>query len=441
MPEKQYTYSDNNEPSEDTDTRSDGQKLQKVRTFSSLKFPDFRLLFVGTTLTNAAQWLMQVTLSWLVYDMTGSGTMVGTVNLLRSVSSIAMIPIAGILIDRLSRRKLLIINNSWLFTITAAIGLLLVTGHREMVFIFIFSFLGGFAGTIDNALRQVMVFDLLPRSHTPNGMALIQTGWSIMRSFGPAIGGFLLAWSGAGGNFLIQASAYILIMITILGIKFPKKKAASIEGSAIENIKEGFRYIKSNRTIQTFMLLGFILPLFVIPIYTILPPIYAAEVFGDDSGTTQGFLMAAVGVGGILGGFVTASLGSFERRGLLQLGSMFMVGLSLIGFALSQTLLVSLLFLALSGFFEIIFLVTNQTLMQLAIPTEIRGRVTSVVNLNMVLMPIGNMIIGVGSDLMGGPKGITVVFSCVVLVVVVCFLMFSNTIRNYRISHAINREH
>jgi len=79
--------------------------------------------------------------------------------------------------------------------------------------------------------------------------------------------------------------------------------------------------------------------------------------------------------------------------------------------------------------------------MQLAIPNEIRGRVTSVVNLNMVLMPIGNMIIGVGSDLMGGPKGITIVFSCIVLVLVVIFLIFSKTIRNYRLSHAMNRTH
>ncbi|MBN2240538.1 MAG: MFS transporter [Dehalococcoidales bacterium] len=412
----------------------------KIGTFSSLKYTNFRYLFAGTTLSNASQWLIQVTLSWLVYDITGSGTMVGTANMLRSVSALIMIPFAGILIDRLSHRKILLINNSWMFTLTLTMALLLIFGYDNMVFVLAFSFLAGFARTIDNALRQVLVFGLLPRTHTPNGMALIQTGWSLMRSFGPAIGGFLLAWSGAGGNFLIQTSLYVLILITIMRIKFPERKVAQVDASPIENIKEGLRYIKKERTIQVFMVLGFTLPLLVVPIYTILPPIYAAEVFGDPSGTTQGLLMAAVGVGGIFGGFVTASLGSFERRGLLQIGAMFMVGMSLIGFALSDTLPLSLLFLALSGFFEIIFLVTNQTMMQLAIPDEIRGRVTSVVNLNMAINPLGNMAIGIGSDLLGGPKGITIVFSCILAAVMILFLVFSSTVRNYRLSKAMNKE-
>jgi MFS family permease len=223
-------------------------------------------------------------------------------------------------------------------------------------------------------------------------------------------------------------------------IKFPERRVVQADVSNIENIKEGLRYIKKERTIQVFMVLGFTLPLLVVPIYTILPPIYAAEVFGDPSGTTQGLLMAAVGVGGIFGGFVTASLGNFERRGMLQVGAMFMVSMSLIGFALSDTLPLSLLFLAMSGFFEIIFLVTNQTMMQLAIPDEIRGRVTSAVNLNMAINPLGNMVIGIGSDLLGGPKGITIVFSCILAIVMILFLVFSSTVRNYRLSKAIKNE-
>lgn len=439
MPEKpesdynSHYSSDSTELSDESDT-----PRQKIGTFSSLKYGNFRLLFTGTTMSNAGQWIQQVTLSWLVYELTGSGTMIGTVNLVRSISAIAMIPLAGILIDRMNKKKLLMINNAWLFAITAGLGLLLLLGFDQIIWVFIFSLLAGFSGTIDSSLRQVLVFSLLPRSHTPNGMALIQTGWSIMRSFGPAIGGFLLAWSGAGGNFLIQAGLYVLIVVTITRIKFPERTySVNIDSSPIENIKEGLRYIKGEKTIRTFMVLGFILPLLIIPVYTILPPIYAAEVFGDDSGVTQGFLMTAVGVGGIGGGFVLASLGHFERRGLLQLGSLFMVALSLIGFALSNNLPLALMFLAFSGFFELIFLTTNQTLMQLAIPDELRGRVTSVINLNMAIMPLGNLIAGIGSDLLGGPKWITIVFCCIVAVLVLLFFLFMPTIRNYRLSQGM----
>ncbi len=435
--------SDSGAEKESTITDAAGGSLppvEKIGTFASLRIRNFRFLLIGTTLSNAAMWIQQFTLNWLVYDLTGSGTILGTINLVRSISSLGMIPMAGLLIDRLNRRKLLLIENGWLCTITATLGLTLLLGHASVSYLFVFAFLGGMAQTVDMALRQVLVFDLVPRSHTPNGVALVQTGWSLMRSFGPAVGGFLILWFGPGGNFLIQASAYVLIAITILQIHFPARKPDALRRSPLDNIKEGIRHIMKERTTRAFMMMGFVLPLFIIPIFTILPPIYAVEVFGDESGRVLGFLMASVGVGGIGGGFVTASLGHMERRGLLQLASLFLLSLSLIAFAYSTTLLLALLLLALSGFFEMIFLTTNQTLLQLSIPDDLRGRVTSVVNLNMGLMPLGGLIAGVGSDLLGGPKMITIIMAGTAAAIAVFVLLCSPTIRNYRLSHAIAAE-
>ncbi len=411
--------------------------VEKIGTLTSLRIPNFRLLFVGTTLSNAAQWIQQVTLSWLVYDLTGSGTMLGTISMARSVASLGMIPMAGVLIDRLKRRRLLMIENGWLFIITLTLGLMLLFGHSHILYLFIFTFLGGMARTVDMALRQVLVFDLVPRSHTPNAIALVQTGWSLMRSFGPGIGGFLILWFGPGGNFLVQAGAYVLIVITIMQIQFPARKSDALKGSPLENIKEGIRYVMKERVTRTFMMMGFVLPLFIIPIFAILPPIYAVEVFGDESGRVLGFLMASVGVGGIAGGVVTASLGHLERRGLLQLASLFLLSMSLISFAFSTTLLIALLFLVLAGFFEIIFLTTNQTLLQLSIPDHLRGRVTSVVNLNVALMPLGGLVAGIGSDLLGGPKMITIILAGIAAAIAVFVLLYSSTVRNYRLSQAI----
>ncbi len=147
--------------------------------------------------------------------------------------------------------------------------------------------------------------------------------------------------------------------------------------------------------------------------------------------------MASVGVGGIAGSMVIASLSSLERRGLLQLASLFLLGILLIGFALSATLWVALLFQMLAGFFEVIFLTTNQILMQLSIPDNLRGRVTTVVNLNAALTPFGGMVAGVGSDLLGGPKMITIALAGVTAVIAVFLLIYSPTIRNYRLSQAI----
>ncbi|HLB28004.1 MAG TPA: MFS transporter, partial [Dehalococcoidales bacterium] len=369
--------------------------------FSSLRLRNFSLFLSGTTLSNAAQWIQQVTLSWLAYDLSGSGTVLGSINVVRSVASLSLTPVAGVMIDRFNRRSLLLMVNGWLFTFSLVLGLVLVFASGRLSYLFIFAFLGGFAQPLDMSLRQVLVFDLVPRRLAPNAVALIQTGWSLMRSLGPGIGGFLILWFGPGGNFLIQAAAYALIAISIFWIRFPPQAAALAGSSPLQNIREGILFVAKNRVTRTFMMMGWVLPLFIIPNYVALPPIYAKDIFHGGP-QTLGFLMASVGVGGIAGGVVVAALGRMERRGLLQLVSLFLLSVTLIAFAFSTNFLVALVFLALSGFFEMIYLTTNQTLLQLSIPDDLRGRVTSIVNLNAVLSPLGAFVAGASSDLLGG---------------------------------------
>jgi len=409
---------------------------EKAGPFASLRIRNFRLLLVGTVFSNATQWIQQVTLSWLVYDLTGSGTILGSLNLVRSIAALGMIPVAGILIDRVNRRNLMLTTNGWLLIITLALGLILVFDRSHISHLFVFAFLGGITQTIDGTLRQVVLFDLVPRSITPNAVALIQTGWSLMRSFGPSIGGFLLLWFGAGGNFLVQAGIYALIAVNIMYIHFPERKSEAVRSSPVQNIKDGLRYVVERPVTRSFMLMGFILPLFIIPIYTILPPIYAVDVFHGGP-EVLGFLLSSVGIGGIVGGIVVAFMNRVERRGLLQLVSLFLLSLSLIGFGYSTRLSIALPLLAVSGFFEMIFLTTNQTLLQLSIPDNLRGRVTSIVNLNAALFPLGGLIAGTGSDLFGGPKIITVVLGTIAAGIAVIVFFGSPRIRNYRLSQAI----
>ena len=412
------------------------QPSEKIGPFESLRIYNFRLLLIGTVFSNAIQWILQVTLSWLVYDLTGSGTILGSINLVTSVASLSMIPVAGLLIDRLNRRNLMLITNGWLLIITLGLGLILVFGRSHISYLFVFAFLSGMTQTVNMTLQQVVLFDLVPRSITPNAVALVQTGWSLMRSFGPSIGGFLILWFGAGGNFLIQSGIYALIMINIMFIHFPAKKLSTVQSSPIQNIKDGLRYVVERRVTRNFMLMGFVLPLFIIPIYTILPPIYAVDVFKGGP-EVLGYLLSSVGIGGIAGGIFVAFMNRFERRGILQLTSLLLLSLSLIGFAYTTTLSLALPFLALSGFFEMIFLTTNQTLLQLSIPDSLRGRVTSIVNLNNALMPLGGLIAGAGSDLFGGPKMITIILGIITASIAIIVFFASPVIRNYRLSQAI----
>jgi MFS family permease len=116
---------------------------ERIGTFSALRIRDFRLLLFGTTLSNAAQWIQQVTLGWLVYDLTGSGTALGTINLVRGVASVGLNPVAGTAIDRIERRRLMIATQAWLFAITITLALLVLFGHVQVWYLFVFAFLGG----------------------------------------------------------------------------------------------------------------------------------------------------------------------------------------------------------------------------------------------------------------------------------------------------------
>ena len=411
--------------------------VNNIRFLSSLRISNFRFLLTGTVITNAAQFIQHVTLNWLVYNLTGSGAMLGYLNLTRAAASLGMVPIAGLLIDRLDRRKLMLIDNCWLFTITLTLGLLLIFGTSHLYYLFIFSFMGGLVQTIDNTLRQVVVFNLVPRRFTPNALALIQTGWGLMRSIGPAIGGFLILWFGPGGNFLVQAGAYVLVMISIYKIQFGKSITGTNHNSPLQNIREGVRYLVKSRATQTFMGMGFVLPLFIVPVFNVLTPIYAKDVFhgGPD---TLGLIMAFTGVGGVLGGLFTASLlNRVERRGVIQLTALCILGSLLVGLAFMTTLWHALVLFVAVGFFEMIFLTTNQTLLQLSIPNHLRGRVTAVVNLGIALNPVGGLLAGVGSDLLGGPKPITFILASVAAGIAVLVFIASPTVRNYRLSRGM----
>jgi MFS family permease len=412
------------------------RQIDQIGTFGALRLRDFRLLLIGTTLSNAAQWIQQVTLGWLVYDLTDSGTALGTINLVRSVAALGLAPVAGVAIDRFRRQRLMLATQVWLLAISFAMGLLLATGRAGIWSLFVFALLGGAGQAFDMPLRQTATFDLVPRALAPNAVALVQTGWSLMRSIGPAVGGLLILWFGPAGNFFVQATAHVLIAVNVLRIGFPARDAPGrSRAGVLGNLRAGIAYVAGQRATRTFVLMGWLLPLLIIPTFSALPPIYARDVFGGGP-ETLGFLMSAVGLGGIGGGIFTASLGRFERRGLVQLGALLGTSLALIGFALSPGLGLALPLLAVAGAFEMVYLTTNQTLLQLSIPDEMRGRVTSIVSLNAALSPIGAFVAGVGADLLG-PRLVTVILSTVASGVAVLVFARSATVREYRLSQAI----
>ena len=411
------------------------ESVTQAGPFAVLRVPSFAWFLTGTTLSNAAQWIQNVTLSWLVYDLTASGTMLGTLNLVRSAATLGLATFAGVAIDRLPRRGLLYATSLWMFVVCFSFGLVQMGNPAVIWPLFLFSFLGGIGQAVNVPLRDTVVFSIVPRSHAPSAVALMQTGWAVMRSVGPAIGGFLLLWFGPAGNFFAQALAYALVTLTILNLKLPQQKTGAAKATDRGSFVEGWKYVMTQPTTLVFLLMSWVLPLFIIPNFSALPPIYAKDVFNGNSGTL-GTLMSAMGVGGIVGGFVTTWLSKLERRGLLQLASLLLLGLSFTAFALTSSLWVAVFFIALAGFFEMIYLTTNQTLLQLSIPDGLRGRVLSIVSLRAGLSPVGAFIAGIGADLVG-PRTMTLIFSGIIVAIAVTVFLAVPIVREHRMSHAM----
>ena len=435
-------------PQTDADVRAEPDSEARAGTFAALRVPSFAWFLAGTTLTNSAQWIQSVTLSWLVYDLTSSGAALGTVNLLRSIASLGLAPLVGVAIDRLPNRRLLYGTGIWLCAVSLGFGLALLLGDFYVVWpLFLYSFLGGVGQAFSAPLGQTVVFAIVPRRHAPGAVAMVQTGWAVMRSLGPAIGGFLLLWFGPAGNFLVQAGAYALVVLTVLKLRLPYEKAgeeethtatkATAETGVVARggFREGLKYILSEPTTLAFLLMSWVLPLLIIPNFNALPPIYAIDVF-EGGPDTLGALLSAVGIGGIVGGFVTASLGKLDRRGLVQLAALLLIGLSFAAFAFSSRFWLALIAIAVAGFFEMIYLTTNNTLLQLSIPDELRGRVTSIMSYRSALTPVGAFIAGIGADLVG-PRTMTLIFSGIIIAIALIVYLASPIVREYRLSQAL----
>lgn len=420
-------------PVADAQPSIDIEPKGKIGTFHALRYRDFRLMWIGSFFSSAGQWIQQATLGWIVYNMTGSGSILGAINGMRSVPMLFLSPVAGVAADMMNRKTLMVSTQIFLTFISFVLAIDIAIGTLEIWHLFLFTFLAGAAWSFNMPVRQSVVFNLVPRSVFPNAFALNSVAFNVTRILGPSAAGFLILWLGPEGNFFIQGIAYLLVSISMLMVVLPAlpNRGEGRKTSVSKSMKEGFSYVLKEPLVRTLMLMGLFPVFFVFP-YMGLLPIFAKDVF---DGGSQGFgiLLSVSGVGGVLGGLFAAKLGSgFERRGLLQICAMFLFGLGVLVFSLTQTLWAGSILLVFTGFCQMVFMTTNQTLLQTNIPDELRGRVTSIYMLDQGLMPLGTVIAGVGSDIFGVQSMVFVMgLTCALLAVVVALWM--PRVRNMRL--------
>ena len=365
-------------------------------TFRSLRHRNYRLLFIGTLFSSGGLWLQQVTINYLAFALTGSSTIVGLANGARSVP-LFLAPLGGVMADRFDKKKLLTFTQAAQAVLTLIFGLLIVSGWLQIWHIFAFSLLSGLAWALNMPLRQSIVPITVPRADLMNAMALNSAGFNTTRILGPALAGYMIARVGAGENFLIQAFAYTVVTVLVLRLSLPASlNAGQAHGSAMQNLREGAAFVWQNRVLRVQMMLALVPVLISLPYIAILPQ-FNAEVL-DGSPSTFGLLMAAPGIGAVVATLFVASGRDDVRYGMMLLVALFALGLALVALSFATTLPTVLAMLVLMGGAQMVYMTASQTIVQLSIPDEYRGRVMGIYMLNQGMLPLGSMFAGTLAD-------------------------------------------
>ncbi|MCO5176789.1 MAG: MFS transporter [Thermomicrobiales bacterium] len=284
------------------------------------------------------------------------------------------------------------------------IAILTVAGVITVWHLLIISFISSVFFSVDNPTRQALVPDLVGREKLASAIGLNSAAWNAAAIIGPSVAGILIAAVSISGAFFLNAASYIPVLIVVAMIPRVERKATTSR-SMTRQLNEGLAYIKSDRIIWGILLL-IAIPSVVARPYTQMMPVFARDVLGLGA-TGFGVLMAASGLGALVGALITASLGGFAKRGWLLVINTVVLGITLVGFAQSRWIIPSIILVIFVGGTSTLMMSLANTLLQGLVPDTMRGRVMSVYTLIAGgLMPLGSMILGAGGEKIGVPLAV-----------------------------------
>lgn len=389
------------------------------RTFAALKYPNYRLWFIGQLSSLVGTWMQATAQGFLVFQLTNSPTYLGLVGFASGIPAWVFTLYGGVVADRMSRRNLLVITQTSMMILAFILAALAFVGLVQPWHIVVLAFLLGAANAFDAPARQSFVLEMVEREDLGNAIALNATMFQSATVVGPAVAGITYALFGPAWCFTINGVSFLAVIAALLMMHMNPTSARARVTSAWHDLKEGLRYILAHPVIRTIIILVSVTSLFGLG-YSTLFPDWAVVVLGGDA-TTNGWLQSARGAGSLIAALMIASLGRFKFKGKLLTVGTFVFPLGVILFALIRSLAVSLVVLLIVGWgFMVLFNMAN-ILVQTHVEDEFRGRVMGVYSLTFGgLMPIGALLAGAAADATSAPltvaagAAITLVFAILI---------------------------
>jgi MFS family permease len=376
----------------------------------ALRHRNYRLFFSGQSVSLVGSWMTRIATSWLIYRLTGSALLLGLVGFAGQIPSFLLAPVAGVLVDRWDRHRLLVATQVLAMVQSAALAALALTGVINIWHVLVLSLFQGVINAFDMPARQAFVVEMVEsRADLPNAIALNSSMVNAARLLGPSIGGVLIAAVGEGWCFLFDALSYLAVIASLLLMRLPRRERQARAGAPIlPELKAGWSYVASSAPIASLLILLALISLVGMP-YSVLMPIVASTVLHGGP-HTLGFLMAATGVGALLGAVYLASRSSVLGLGRIIPIAAALFGAGLIGFGLSRQLWLSLFLLLVAGLGFMVQMAASNTLLQTLVEDDKRGRVMSFYTMAfMGTAPFGSLLAGAVAHRFGAP--VTIVAS------------------------------
>lgn len=359
--------------------------ISTLKTFSSLKFPDFRLYYFGTTFSEIGSQMQVVAINWQVYELTRSAASLGLVGLSAFLAVIIFSLPSGLIVDKLNRKKVLLFSQ--IFPVFISLTLMLMSYFQTInpFIIYILVFLSFASQAFQGPARQSIIPQLVPKEYFVNAFSLQTISRQVSLMLGPAVAGFVIEFLGVESVYLFNAFTFILYVALLLPIHIKPHEIVNEVSYSFKSLWEGLHFVFTNQILIYTMALDFIANFFSSA--TTLLPIFAKDIF-DIGPKGLGLLYSAPAIGSTITGLTIASFHKISHQGLWILGGVTLYGLATTLFGLSNSFILALVLLSLVGVGDMLSAVFRSTMRQLLTPDHLKGRMISI---NMIFVQGGPM--------------------------------------------------
>lgn len=396
--------------------------------FISLKHKNFRYYWLGMCVSLIGTWMQNIAQPWLAYSLTKSPFLLSLITALQFTPVLLFSLFAGDIIDKFSKKKILIFTQSASMVITFVLAVLVLTGEIRYWHLVVLATILGIVNTLDMPARQTIVIELVGKEDLMNAIALNSTVFNLARIVGPAIAVVVMANSGVSVCFFINSFSFGAVLISLFFIKFKSVQIKPHENIKIlSNIKDGLKYIYNNEVLFDTLIVVAIVGTFA-PNFGVLVPVFVKEILKQKV-AGYGFLMSLLGIGSLIGAIFIATISrSGPKKIILYIVPLF-VGAFLICTGFTNSLIICGIFLIITGFFFVSFSSNANSAMQLNTSNEYRGRVMSVYSLVFAgSTPIGSLYAGIITDRFNARIGFAACGGITILLMVLLYLFKLNKV-------------